>query len=131
MKLSIRLQNKGKKNHPLWWIVIAPYRKNIFGRYIEHVGIWSPREGKHLKRSITLNIPRIKYWMSHGAIPTFKVHKFLSMWNILPEQWYYKSNAYVDIRVTIRASKNHKTRIIANKQTKNSTIEKKKATIAI
>lgn len=94
MKLSIRLQQKGKKNHPLWWIVIAPYRKNIFGRYIQHVGIWSPREGKHLKREVVLNIPRVKYWMAQGAIPTFKVHKFLSMWNILPEQWYYKSKYF-------------------------------------
>ena len=32
--------------------------------------------------------------MAQGAIPTFKVHKFLSMWNILPEQWYYKSKYF-------------------------------------
>lgn len=91
MKLSIRLQQKGKKNHPYWWIVVAPARKNIFGRYVEHVGIWSPREGTLMKRQIILNIPRIKYWIAQGAVPTFKIQKFLSMWNIFPSQWYYKS----------------------------------------
>jgi len=32
------------------WIVIAPNRKNIFGRFIEHVGYWSPRHGIYLQR---------------------------------------------------------------------------------
>lgn len=91
MKLSIRLQNHGKKNHPLWWIVVAPNRKNIFGRYIEHVGYWYPDQGLLMKRKIILNIPRIKYWMNNGAVPTFKVHRFLAMWNLLPFPWYFKS----------------------------------------
>lgn len=34
MKVSIRLQNIGKINHPLWRIVVAPNRKNIKGRYL-------------------------------------------------------------------------------------------------
>lgn len=84
MKVSIRLQNHGKKNHPLWWIVVAPNRKNNFGRFLEHVGYWSPRKGKYLQRRIVLNIPRIKYWLANGAVPTFKVHNFLSLWNIIP-----------------------------------------------
>lgn len=92
MKLSIRLQQKGKKNHPYWWIVVAPNRRNMFGRYAEHVGIWCPREGVNIKRQIILNIPRVKYWISKGAVPTMKVHKFLSMWNMYPKLWYYKSN---------------------------------------
>ena len=91
MKLSIRLQQHGKKNHPFWWIVVAPQKSNIFGRYIEHIGFWSPREGVNMKRSVILNMPRMKYWMANGAIPTFKVHKFMSMWGLMPKYWYFKS----------------------------------------
>lgn len=34
MKVSIRLQNHGCRNHPYWWIVVAPNRKNIKGRIL-------------------------------------------------------------------------------------------------
>ena len=70
---------------------MAPNRKNIFGRYIEHLGYWYPHQGLLMKRKIILNIPRIKYWMTHGAVPTFKVHRFLAMWKLLPFPWHFKS----------------------------------------
>lgn len=94
MNLAIRLQNHGKKNHPLWWIVIAPRKRNIRGRFIEHIGYWSPRHGTNIQRQIILNMPRVKYWMSCGAVPTFKIQKFLSFWGVLPQPWYYKSKFY-------------------------------------
>jgi small subunit ribosomal protein S16 len=75
----------------LRWIVIAPNRKNIKGRFIEHVGYWSQRQGRSVNRQIVLNIPRIKYWISCGAVPTDRIQKFLALWNILPKPWYYKS----------------------------------------
>jgi small subunit ribosomal protein S16 len=89
MKLSIRLQNHGCINHPLWWIVVAPNRKNIRGRFIEHVGYWSPRQGYHLRRQIVFNMPRIKYWIANGAVPSFKIQKFLSLWGLMPKPWYF------------------------------------------
>jgi small subunit ribosomal protein S16 len=91
MNLAIRLQNHGKKNHPLWWIVVAPRKRNIRGRFIEHVGYWSPRTGVNLQRQVILNMPRVKYWMSCGAVPTYRIHRFLAMWGVLPKPWYYKS----------------------------------------
>lgn len=39
MHVVLRLQNHGCRNHPLWWIVVAPRLKNIKGRFIEHIGI--------------------------------------------------------------------------------------------
>jgi ribosomal protein S16 len=73
------------------WIVVAANRKNLKGRFLEHVGYWSPRQGIELQRQIVLNVPRVKYWISCGAVPTDKVQKFLSLWSILPRPWYQQS----------------------------------------
>lgn len=70
--------------------MVAPNRKNIKGRFLEHVGYWSPRQGVYMQRQIILNMPRIKHWISCGAVPTFKVQKFLSLWGVLPKPWHYQ-----------------------------------------
>ncbi len=46
VQTMIRLQNHGRKNHPYWWIVVAPRRANIKGRFIEHIGYWIPFQRK-------------------------------------------------------------------------------------
>jgi small subunit ribosomal protein S16 len=95
MKLSIRLQNKGIKNHPYWYIIVAPQHKNIFGRYIEHIGIWSPRHNVNIKRQVVFNIPKLMYWLGNGAVPTFKVQKFMAMFGLFPKPWHYISKLYI------------------------------------
>ena len=77
MKLSIRLQNHGCRNHPLWWIVVAPNRKNIKGRFTEHVGYWRLLMRQDIKRGAIMNLSRIKYWIGCGAVPTGRVQKLL------------------------------------------------------
>lgn len=94
MKLSIRLQNKGVRNHPRWWIVVAPNRKNIFGRFIEHVGYWYPQQGIYLKRQVILNMARIKYWISCGAVPTYRVQHFLNWFGVMPKPWFFESKSW-------------------------------------
>lgn len=68
--------------------MVAANRKNLKGRFLEHVGYWSPRQGVAMQRQIVINIPRVKHWISCGAVPTYKVQKFLALWNILPQPWY-------------------------------------------
>lgn len=75
------------------WIVVAPNRKNLRGRFVEHVGFWSPRHGVTLQRQIVLNVPRIKYWISCGAVPSARIQKICSIWNILPKPWFQQSNS--------------------------------------
>ncbi len=104
MRLSIRLQNHGKKNHPYWRIVVAPQHKNIFGRCTEHIGFWSPRHNVNIKRQIILNLPRLWYWLGNGAVPTYKVHKFLHMYGIFPKPWQYVSTTVFILRVCGLAS---------------------------
>ncbi|CAD8057118.1 unnamed protein product [Paramecium sonneborni] len=84
MHVVIRLQNHGCRNHKLWWIVVAPRKRNIKGRFIEHVGYWVPHERKVVQRSVILNKPRIRYWLAMGAGVTPKVHRFLSWVDLLP-----------------------------------------------
>lgn len=95
MRLSIRLQQHGKKNHPFWWIVVAPQHRNIFGKNTEHIGFWSPRHGTNIKRQVILNMPRLLYWLGNGAVPTPKVHHFLTMFGVMPKQWHYVSTNVV------------------------------------
>ena len=79
-------------NHSFRWIVVAPNRKNIKGRFVEHVGYWAPRQGILVQRQITLNLPRIKYWMGNGAVPTPKVQQFLHHWDLMPKPFYVESS---------------------------------------
>lgn len=99
MRLSIRLQNHGKKNHPYWRIVVAPQKSNIFGCYTDHIGYWSPRHNVNIKRQVAFNLPRLMYWISNGAVPTYKIHKFLHMFGIFPKPWKYVSTTLVIFRV--------------------------------
>lgn len=80
---------------PSRWIVVAPNRKNIKGRFIEHVGYWAPRQGVLVDRQITLNLPRIKYWMGNGAVPTPKVQLFLNHWDLMPRPFYVESKYWL------------------------------------
>ena len=67
MVLKIRLQNHGCRNHPYWWLVVQGLKVNPKGRIIEKIGMWWPRNTKRYQRSIVINRPRIKYWLSVGA----------------------------------------------------------------
>ena len=75
------------------WIVVAPNRKNIKGKFLEHVGYWAPRQGVNVDRQITLNMPRIKYWLGNGAVPTPRIQTFLSYWGIMPKPFYVESKS--------------------------------------
>ncbi len=63
MKMVIRLQNHGKTNHPLWWIIVQPYNWSIKGRRYEKLGYWHPRQTKTVDRAIILNRPRLSFWL--------------------------------------------------------------------
>jgi len=80
----IRLQNKGSKNHPYWWIVVQGSYTNLRGRFIEHIGYWIPRKTKTVQRAYILNKPRILYWLAMGAQPSKAVQRMLSHINYMP-----------------------------------------------
>lgn len=45
-------------------IVVMPYKKNLKGRFLEHVGWWQPRQGTINSREILINKERVRYWLA-------------------------------------------------------------------
>lgn len=76
MSLKIRLARAGSKKRPYYHVVIADVRSPRDGRFIEQVGSWNPMLPKDADR-VKLNEERIRHWLSHGALPTDRVTRFL------------------------------------------------------
>lgn len=70
--LRIRLSRIGKKNYPIYRIVIAEHTKPIQGKFIEIIGNYNP-----LTKQITIKKDLLTEWLNKGAIPTNTVSKLL------------------------------------------------------
>ncbi len=77
MSLKIRLARAGSKKRPYYHVVVADSRSPRDGRFIETVGAWNPLLPKEGGERIKLNNERIEHWLSHGALPTDRVARFL------------------------------------------------------
>jgi small subunit ribosomal protein S16 len=76
MALKIRLSRAGSKKRPYYHIVVADVRSPRDGRFIESLGSWNPllpQDGERVK----LDADRVRHWLSHGALPTDRVLRFL------------------------------------------------------
>lgn len=60
--LMIRLSRIGKKNKPLYRVVISEKRKDLYGDSLEILGSYNPHT-KELK----IDNAKTKYWLSKGA----------------------------------------------------------------
>jgi len=76
MALKIRLARAGSKKRPYYHIVVADVRSPRDGRFIEAVGAWNPLLPKDGER-VKIDEERVKHWLSHGALPTDRVARFL------------------------------------------------------
>jgi small subunit ribosomal protein S16 len=76
MALKIRLARAGSKKRPYYHIVVADARSPRDGRFIEALGSWNPLLPKDSER-VKFDEERIKHWLSHGALPTDRVLRFL------------------------------------------------------
>lgn len=77
MSVKIRLSRGGAKKRPYYHIVVADSRRARDGKFIERVGAYNPMLPKDDPNRIKLNEDRIKHWLSVGAQPTDRVHRFL------------------------------------------------------
>ena len=72
----IRLARAGTKKKPFFHLTVTDRRNPRDGRFIERVGFFNPiARGQAVESSI--DIERIDYWMSHGAIPSPKVKSLI------------------------------------------------------
>jgi len=74
MPVRIRMKRVGAKNAPFFRIVVADGRSPRDGRFIEELGTYQPRRKG---RNFTLDLDRIKYWLSKGAQPSETVASFI------------------------------------------------------
>ena len=65
--VKIRLRRMGAKKAPYYRIVVADSRFPRDGRFIEEVGIDNPSSDSD---KLTVDMERVKYWISNGAQPT-------------------------------------------------------------
>lgn len=66
-------------------LVVQKPQTKISGKYIEKIGYWRPRTKKTYDRSISLNLPKVKYWLASGAQPTKTVKRLLSEFDLWPK----------------------------------------------
>jgi small subunit ribosomal protein S16 len=82
--IKIRLSMGGVRKRPIYKIVIADSRAPRDGRFIEKVGSFNPLLPKDKKERISVEVERVKYWMSKGAKPTLRVSRILGEAQIIP-----------------------------------------------
>ena len=83
MSVRIRLQRHGRKQTPIYHIVIADARSPRDGSFIERIGIYNP-----MTKPATIDIDRMKAyeWLTNGAQPTDTVRAILRFKGVM----YYK-----------------------------------------
>ncbi len=80
MATRIRLQRRGRKNHPFYQIIVADSRAPRDGRSIERIGSYNPNTNP---ATITLDFDRALYWLQAGAEPSDTVRNILSNEGVL------------------------------------------------
>ncbi|MCY4306391.1 MAG: 30S ribosomal protein S16 [Aestuariivita sp.] len=86
MTMKIRLARGGSKKRPFYRIVAADSRMPRDGRFKEKLGTYNPLLPKDSENRVTMNLDRIKYWLSKGAQPSDRISRFLEAAGILEMQ---------------------------------------------
>jgi small subunit ribosomal protein S16 len=76
MSTRIRLSRAGAKKRPYYRIVVADSRSPRDGRFIERVGTYNPMVERDHPDRVTLQVERVRHWLSVGATPSDRVAKF-------------------------------------------------------
>ena len=72
MSVRIRMTRIGRKHRPFYRIVVIDRQKAREGKAIEEVGHYDPMVRDKAAR-VKLNLERIEYWQSVGALPSDRV----------------------------------------------------------
>jgi small subunit ribosomal protein S16 len=80
MPAKIRLQRKGRKKRPFYYIVVADSRAPRDGKFIQKIGSYNPLS---VPATIHLDRNRALHWLQKGAQPTDTVRRILSFKGVL------------------------------------------------
>ncbi|WP_310994317.1 30S ribosomal protein S16 [Aequorivita marina] len=75
MPVKIRLQRRGKKGKPYFWIIAADSRSKRDGKYLEKIGFYNPTTNP---AQIDLDVDTAVKWLQNGAQPTDTARAILS-----------------------------------------------------
>src|SRR3954469_16999004 len=80
MAVRIRLRRTGRKNKPMYRIVVADSQSPRDGRFLEIIGQYAPRQGND---AINLKNDRANYRLDRGAQPSDTVRSLLRRAGVL------------------------------------------------
>jgi small subunit ribosomal protein S16 len=83
MAVAIRLSRGGAKKRPYYKIVVTDARNSRDGKFIERIGSYNPLLPKDSPERVKLDADRVRHWLSVGAKPSDRVHRFLDAAGIL------------------------------------------------
>jgi small subunit ribosomal protein S16 len=83
MAVAIRLSRGGAKKRPYYKIVVTDARNSRDGKFIERIGSYNPLLPKDSPERVKLDADRARHWLSVGAKPSDRVHRFLDAAGIL------------------------------------------------
>ncbi len=75
MSVKIRLQRRGKKGKPYFWIIAADGRSKRDGKFLEKIGYYNPTTNP---AQIDLDVDSAVRWLQNGAQPTDTARAILS-----------------------------------------------------
>ena len=86
MAVAIRLSRGGAKKRPYYRIVVSDSRAPRDGKYLEQIGTYNPLLAKDNPERVKLDEDRARHWLSVGAKPSDRVHRFLDAAGILERE---------------------------------------------
>jgi len=86
MAVAIRLSRGGAKKRPYYRIVVSDSRSPRDGKYLEQIGIYNPLLAKDNPERVKLDEDRARHWLSVGAKPSDRVHRFFDAAGILERE---------------------------------------------
>lgn len=82
--VTLRFALYGCKNRPFFFIVATNRKRPRNYGYLEQVGTFDPIPNTRNEKLASLNMDRIKYWLSVGARPSKPVAILLGLAGIIP-----------------------------------------------
>lgn len=74
----IRLARYGAKKNPRYRVMVADSRRWRNGKFLEQLGHYNP-DANGEEKTLVLNLPKAKEWISKGAQPTDRVKTLLKL----------------------------------------------------
>ncbi|MEP0391275.1 MAG: 30S ribosomal protein S16 [Erythrobacter sp.] len=86
MAVAIRLSRGGAKKRPYYRIVVSDSRSPRDGKYLEQIGTYNPLLAKDNPERVKVDEDRARHWLSVGAKPSDRVHRFFDAAGILERE---------------------------------------------